>query len=95
MKALAITGAVLCILVGGGATLCWMVFIVAGMANSSPQQEANLWRFFWAVAAGGLVCAAAAMTLIVHDRPGLGSIVGATPLAALVGFLVLALAWPT
>jgi hypothetical protein len=92
VNVLAILGAVLSILVGGASTLCWMVLIVAGMPNSSPAQEAMLWRFFWAVATGGLLCATAAVALIVARRTGWATTAGAFPLAAFVVFLVVALA---
>jgi hypothetical protein len=94
MNALALLGAILSILVGAGMTLCWMVFIVAGMPNSSPAQEAALWRFFWGVMAGGIVCAIAAVVLLVFKRPGLAAGVGAVPVGAFVAWFVWALAAP-
>lgn len=95
MNALALTGAILSILVGMGVTLCWMVFILAGMANSSPQLEAALWRFFWGVMAGGIACAIAAVVLLVFKRPGWAAGVAALPVAAVVVWLVWELAVPS
>ena len=92
MSGLATAGAILSIIAGAGAALCWMVLIVAGMPNSTPQQEAALWRFFWAVGAGGLLCFALAVTLLVYRRAGIAAAVGAVPVVALVAFIFWALA---
>ena len=92
MSGLAIAGAILSTIVGAGAALSWMVLIVAGMPNSSPEQEAALWRFFWALGAGGLLCFALAVTLLVYRRAGMAAAVGAFPAVALIGFVVWALA---
>ena len=95
MNALALVGVITSILVGMGITLCWMVFICAGMPNLPPDKEAAMWRFFWGVMAGGIACAIAAVVLLVFKRPGLAASVGALPLAAFVVWFVWALAAPS
>ena len=92
MNVAATVGSVMSVLLGAGTAPCWMVLIVAGMANSSPAQEASLWRFFWAVGAGGLLCAAAAIALIVVRRLAFAAAVGAAPLGAFAVFIILAFA---
>ena len=83
-----VIGAVLSTLVGAGVTLCWMILIVAGMPNTSAEQQARMWRLFWTIGGAGIVCAVAASTLIVYGRPGLACAVGVLPLIVSVVLIV-------
>jgi hypothetical protein len=91
MHVLLIIAAVLGIVVGAGTTLCAMIFIVAGMPNTSPEQQVKMWRLFWGIAAAGFLCAAGGIMLIITGRPGFAAVVGALPMLLCAGLLIIAL----
>ena len=81
---------ILAVLAGALGTFCFVGFLLAGMPNGSPELLASLTRWMIIVGVLGVLCAAAAIWLLVVGRPWIGAGVGVAPLVALIVFLIVA-----
>lgn len=73
---------------GALGTLVILVFILAGGANSKPEEAAMLRMWLIASAAGGLACFAGGIALLSMHKPGFAALVGAAPMLFVVGCMI-------
>lgn len=63
-------------------SLTMLVFGMASLANSTPEQLRTGKQILWLIALGGLACAIGGVWLMVAARPWWGLAVGGLPAAA-------------
>lgn len=76
--------------IGAGAcgSLMLFVMIMAGGANSTPEQIRVLKWLMLACAVGGLICFAGGVGLVIRSHPALAGAVGVLPMVVLVGLMI-------
>gem|GEM_PF-6085958 len=74
------------------ATLCLVVLLMAGGANSNPAQITTLKILILATFIVGLLCLGGSIWSMIAARPGLGTIIAAAPIAFAIT-LVVVLTW--
>ena len=65
-------------------TLMFIVFLMAGSANSKPDELRRIIQWMWGIAGVGVLCLSAGIWLICIGRPLTGGLIGGFPLAAMV-----------
>jgi hypothetical protein len=90
MNVLKVILAALATLAGVAGTLMFVVFLLAGSANSKPEDARRIFQWTWAIGIGGLACLIAAIALMIIGHNAVAATVGALPLVAMIAFMVLA-----
>lgn len=72
-------------------TLVMLVFLLAGMANSSPEQLRSMQLWVAGLCLLSLVCVVAGIVLMRRDRPGAAALVAFLPTAVMGCIFVLLL----
>lgn len=90
MKALWIILASGAVAVGALGTLSFVVFVMAGMANTKPEDANFFYRLIAAILIGGAVCLGGGVWLLIAGRTGWASVVGIFPLAFMIGTFIVA-----
>lgn len=80
--------AILSTLVSLGASLMMLVLLLAGGANSTQKQIAQIRVFIWSVIAITVLSVGLAIWAMVKARYGLAAAVGIVPAAACAGLLI-------
>lgn len=85
-----LTFAILATLGGGLAALTLWVGIMAGAANTKPEDQAMIKAMLWGTVGGGFVCCAVAIALMIYGRPLTAAAVGGVPVAVFLGVMIYA-----
>lgn len=78
----------LAIAIGAMGALCLLVMLMAGGANSTPEQIRLIKWLMLATVVGGLIVCVGGIVLICKSHPVWGGVVGVMPMAVLIGLMI-------